>query len=262
MAKELPEEEAADWMGTYGDMVTLLLCFFVLMYAMSSVDEEKWNLIVKAFNSDASTLIEEVVATDSDETDPDGGDSDLIPELTEEIIDIALEMLYVALQAAASDSSSTESTIAVTKGDGFVFVSFNDAIFFDGDSAVLRDDGKAILDTIVGPLDEAAPYIDEIHISGHTAQASATDANNVQVDRTLSSDRATNVLVYVQQNTTWLDPARLASVGRGQWLPIDSNTTSEGRANNRRVEMMITGLEVDSALGDSIDQYYMVHDLG
>ncbi len=264
--KEKKEEEAADWMGTYGDMVTLLLCFFVLLYAMSTMDVEKWNIIVRAFNSDAITLQDVNTSSDSEENDPDGGDSDLIPKLTEELVEVALEELYMALTAAAASANTdtTETNIAVTKGDGFVFVSFNDSIFFDGDSAVVRAEGRAILDTIIGPLQEAAPYIDEVRVMGHTAQASATDANNIQVDRTLASDRSANVLIYIQQNTdsAVLDPARLINEGYGQWRPIDSNALAETRSNNRRVEMKITGFEVENALGDSVQQYYMARDGG
>lgn len=257
--KEKKEEEAADWMGTYGDMVTLLLCFFVLLYAMSTMDVEKWNIIVRAFNSDAITLEDVNVSTDSAEDDPNGGDSELIPQLSQEDVEISLEDLFLALSGAV-EASESESSITVTQGDGFVFVSFNDAVFFDGDSAVVREDGKAILDMVVGPLDTAAPYIDEVRIMGYTAQASATTENNATADRTLASNRSANVLVYIQQNTQALDPARLVNMGFGQWRPIDTNGTPEGRSNNRRVEMMVTGLEVDSMLGDSIEQYYMARE--
>ena len=43
----------ANWMDTYGDMVTLLLCFFVLLYSISTLDQSKWIMIVKSFNPDA-----------------------------------------------------------------------------------------------------------------------------------------------------------------------------------------------------------------
>lgn len=46
-------ESGANWMDTYGDMVTLLLCFFVLLYSISSVDQAKWEMLVKSFNPDA-----------------------------------------------------------------------------------------------------------------------------------------------------------------------------------------------------------------
>ena len=55
----------ANWMDTYGDMVTLLLCFFVLLYSMSTISEEKWMLIVQSFNKDAE------VSTDDRPLGPD-----------------------------------------------------------------------------------------------------------------------------------------------------------------------------------------------
>ena len=54
--KKKRSEGGANWMDTYGDMVTLLLCFFVLLYSMSSIDSDKWELLVKSFNPDAQYL--------------------------------------------------------------------------------------------------------------------------------------------------------------------------------------------------------------
>ena len=53
-----------------------------------------------------------------------------------------------------------------------------------------------------------------------------------------------------------MDPARMVSVGYGQWRPVADNGTAEGRAENRRVEMIITGLDLGSEAGDDITQYY------
>ena len=57
----------ANWMDTYGDMVTLLLCFFVLLYSMSSIDSEKWELLVKSFNPDATELSQIVTTQEKNE---------------------------------------------------------------------------------------------------------------------------------------------------------------------------------------------------
>lgn len=147
-----------------------------------------------------------------------------------------------------------QEVIEITRGDGYVFVSFADAVFFSGDSAVIHSDGLALLDVVVGALDPAAAYIDELRVMGHTAQAQANQPNRVSTDRTLASQRATNVLVYIQENSS-MDPARLVSVGYGQWRPIDENNDNEGRAHNRRVELLITGKDIESKLGDALEQY-------
>ena len=48
----------ASWMDTYGDMVTLLLCFFVLLYSMSTVDQEKWEEVVRSFSRETNTSVD------------------------------------------------------------------------------------------------------------------------------------------------------------------------------------------------------------
>ena len=99
------------------------------------------------------------------------------------------------------------------------------------------------------------PSINEIRVLGHTAQATANEENDYTVDRFLASNRATVVTVYLQEKEI-IDPARLVSVGYGQWRPISSNAIPEERAKNRRVELIVTGLDLDALAGDDIKQYY------
>ncbi len=247
----------ANWMDTYGDMVTLLLCFFVLLYSMSTISDAKWKAIVQSFNPSA---IKEATVTSGSEGPIDGDDNlgtdnmNMGPEeITAEEIEDALATLFQTLQDYA-EQNDMEDMIEVTKGDGYVFVSFADAVFFNGDSAVLREDGKTILDVVVGAIDPAAPYIDELRVMGHTAQADPNRPNRTEGDRHLASDRATNVVIYIQDSCK-LDPARLISVGYGQWRPVDLNDTGEHRAHNRRVELLITGKDLESQLGDALEQY-------
>ena len=248
----------ANWMDTYGDMVTLLLCFFVLLYSMSTISEDKWKAIVQSFNPnsiEAPTMIdggnEGPLADPVDEGS--GLDKGNQPEITPEDVEAALEALFEALQSMSQDSGTAEA-IEVTRGDGYVFVSFADAVFFDGDSAVLRPDGQAILDTVIEALNPAVPYIDELRVMGHTAQARPDRPNDPEGDRRLASNRAVNVVIYIQERCD-IDPARLIGVGYGQWRPVDKNDTSEQRAHNRRVELLITGRDIENQLGDALEQY-------
>lgn len=247
----------ANWMDTYGDMVTLLLCFFVLLYSMSTISQDKWKAIVQSFNPSA---LQEQAAISGNEGPIDGpdnlgtGEMMLGPEeITSEEVEQALETLFQALQSYAEENNM-EDVIEVTKGDGYVFVSFADAVFFSGDSAVIRPEGMTILDAVIEALNPAAPYIDEMRVMGHTAQADPNRPNRTEGDRRLASNRATNVVIYIQDRCE-LDPARLLSVGYGQWRPVDLNTTPEQRAHNRRVELLITGQDIESQLGDALEQY-------
>lgn len=245
----------ANWMDTYGDMVTLLLCFFVLLYSISTIDAEKWMIVVRSFNKDA------LVQTDpEDPTGPDGSQDTSggggFPALDE--VEQDLNELYEFLAAYAAANQET-GDILVSKGDGYVFISFSDAVFFDGDSTVLRDDGKQMLDGIMPALVECAPSIDELKVLGHTAQVDPNKPNKAAGDRRIAGGRAAAVAAYIQDGTIdVLDPARIVDEGHGQWLNVAPHDgTEENRVKNRRVEMMITG--VDDELGDSIEQYETIY---
>ena len=240
----------ANWMDTYGDMVTLLLCFFVLLYSMSSIDQEKWMIIVQSFNKDA------LVSTDEYPRGPEGDDGkeggDDMP-MTQDDVDTAMDELLEYIQTQVASQSDS---VSVSKGDGYVFISFENALFFDGDRSTLRSEGKAVLDALIPSLDIAAPYIDEMRVMGHTAQANPDRPNNTRTDTFLSSDRAAEVRVYLLEHSTELDPTRVKSEGMGQWLPVASNDTAEGRAQNRRVEIMISGMDIENRMAGNVADYY------
>ena len=247
----------ASWMDTYGDMVTLLLCFFVLLYSMSTIDQQKWVQLVQSFNPDAIHEITENTGNNgqiADPTTPVDGDQSENNVTTQQQVDQALEQLYLDLQMYVAQQGAAEN-ISVTKGGGYVFISFNDAVFFDGDSYVLRSDGEEVLDEVGEIIRKAAPAIDELRVLGHTAQGDPNKPNNPSTDRFLASNRATVVLVYLQEMNI-LDPARMISMGYGQFRPVAENDTREGRAKNRRVELIVTVLDIASTLGDGIEQYY------
>lgn len=245
----------ANWMDTYGDMVTLLLCFFVLLYSMSSIDQQKWIQLVQSFNPNAVTDGELSGGEQGQLADPAGGEGEADTEQDQQqAIETTMEQLYIDLKSYVAEKGR-ESNISVTKGNGYVFISFNDAVFFDGDSYTIRSDGKDVLDDTGAILKKASGAIDELRILGHTAQAVADQTNNVSDDRFLASNRATVVLVYLQTMNI-LDPARMVSVGYGQWRPVSENDNDAERSKNRRVEMIVTGKDLTDTLGDQIEQYY------
>ena len=239
----------ANWMDTYGDMVTLLLCFFVLLYSMSTISEDNWKAIVMSFNPLADQTIREVKEGNTTGPSSDPGDSAGMMEMQEQV-DEDIEMLFQALQEYVQQQNS-EQTISVEKDGGKVFISFNQTVFFDGESAVLKPESEPVLQSVSDMLSSVSGSIDEVRVLGHTAQASANRPNRVVVDRTLASNRATNVVIFIQQHSS-VDPARLVSEGIGQWRPAVPNDTPENRAKNRRVEMIISGRNIEQEIEDGI----------
>ena len=235
-------------MDTYGDMVTLLLCFFVLLYSMSSISEEKYAALVMSFNPMAQQTITPIPDASTDGPSSDPCESGVAPTdnsedrnlKTQEEIDADIAALFQSLQEFTQSQSQN---ITVQQGGGKIYISFNQAVFFDGESSVLRPESYPVLDSVIEMLTGVKSSIDEIRVLGHTAQASANRPNRVSVDRSLASERATNVVIYIQEHSQ-LDPGRLISEGIGQWRPVASNDTREGRAANRRVEMIISGRDL------------------
>ena len=247
----------ANWMDTYGDMVTLMLCFFVMLYSMSTMDQQKWEQLVEALNpssvEDIQNMVQNVPANPS-QGDPSDTASAVIGPLTQEDVEQDLEELYQAILQYVQQSG-IGSKVTVGKGNGYVFISFDDTVFFNGDSYQLLDAGKEILDQAGESIREVSASVDEIRVLGHTAQANPNSPNDPTFDRFLASNRATVVTVYLQEKGI-VAPSRIVSVGYGQWRPVAQNDTTEGRAVNRRVELIVTGLDLEDGDGDDITKYY------
>lgn len=239
----------ASWMDTYGDMVTLLLCFFVLLYSMSSVDQEKWEQVVQSFRRDTSSSVD-VAPGQGTGLEYNPSDSD---KITEEQVEEALNEIAKQVEEYAMQNNMNKQ-ISVSQGAGYVFITFQDAVFFAGDSYELLDSGAKVLDVVAEAIKPQGGLVDELRVMGHTSQGSADKANNPETDRFLSSNRAATVTVYLQ-NKNIVAPDRLVSVGYGQWRPIAGFNTSEERAQNRRVELMITGINPNS-MESSVDKYF------
>ncbi len=243
-------------MDTYGDMVTLLLCFFVLLYSMSTIDASKWEAIVMSFNPLAKQITTETPeGGKGPSADADEGGVMSEPEMKEaqEEIEEDIEELFQAIQAYIQETNQ-QSTITAQKDGGKIYISFGDTVFFDGESSYLRPEATPVLDAVSEMLGTASNSISEVRVLGHTAQGDPDRPNRVERDRTLSSERATNVVIFIQEKNV-IEPVKLISEGIGQWRPVDTNRTIEGRAHNRRVEMIISGRDLQME-AEGVTSYY------
>jgi len=248
----------ANWMDTYGDMVTLLLCFFVLLYSMSNISEEKWAAIVQSFRRNAPPIIVGVEGKGGDLPNATEKLPNPTPEepqdlVTQEDVQNAMTEIYESLNQYAMQNN-LQSQVSVVEGSDYVFITFKDTVFFEGDSYTLLEPGQRMLDQVAAAIEPQKDLIDELRIMGHTSQGDPNKPNNPINDRFLASNRSATVLVYLQ-NKNILNPAKLVNIGYGQWRSIAPFDSEENRAKNRRVEILITGVNVDS-MTDSIDEYY------
>ncbi len=235
------QESGANWMDTYGDLVTLLLCFFVLLYSISTIDQAKWVQIVKSFNPEAKDVSQIADPEQEDAVDDVPGS----PEADE--FDDLYESLKKAIEQAGLDSE-----VELFKGDGYSFITFRDNVFFDGDSSVIKEGGETILAQFASIISGVSSSVKEIEVLGHTTQADPNVPNDATGDRVLSAERAARVAAYLQERTN-VSPANIVGVGYGQWRPIAPFDTEENRAKNRRVELLITKSD---AVEHSLEEYY------
>ena len=258
MKKRGGGDEGGSWMDTYGDLVTLLMTFFVLLYSMSSIDSAKWDVFVRSIfpngrpgDKSAEQIIINGQATDKDEPAGEIGDSGA-PENTVDPNNI--NELY--LQIAQALNGAGIDGVEVSRGQDYTFVVFKDKAFFAGDSSVITPQGQETLSIFCDTIAPDANKLSQVNIMGHTAQADPERANNPRNDRILSVMRAAEVCLFIQGRGI-ISPDKLVSIGYGQFHPIADNATSEGRAKNRRVEILLIdeGAEIRN-INEYFEEYY------
>ena len=258
MKKRGGGDEGGSWMDTYGDLVTLLMTFFVLLYSMSSIDSAKWDVFVRSIfpngrpgEKSAEQIIINGQATNKDEPAGEIGDSGA-PENTVDPNNI--NELY--LQIAQALNGAGIDGVEVSRGQDYTFVVFKDKAFFAGDSSVITPQGQETLSIFCDTIAPDANKLSQVNIMGHTAQADPERANNPRNDRILSVMRAAEVCLFIQGRGI-ISPDKLVSIGYGQFHPIADNATSEGRAKNRRVEILLIdeGAEIRN-INEYFEEYY------
>lgn len=253
--REAKEPEKGNWLDTYADMVTLLLCFFVLLYSASSVDETKWQYIYQSFTSSGTYINPFVMdeqpqnnATESNgnaeappNPDSSGNNSEEIEGLPQNF-----NQLYSYLSTTVEESELSQY-ISLQQTPTRIFIRFDNTILFDGNSAVLKEEGKRAMNKIMPGIKAVNQYVKSCSVSGHTAKA-ISEVN----DWDLSSARASSVVKYMDYNLT-LDSNKFTVEGKACYSPIADNNTDEGRAQNRRVELMIVRDDLDTTSQAVID---------
>ena len=258
MKKRGGGDEGGSWMDTYGDLVTLLMTFFVLLYSMSSIDSAKWDVFVRSIfpngrpgDKSAEQIIINGQATNKDEPAGEIGDSGA-PENTVDPNNI--NELY--LQIAQALNGAGIDGVEVSRGQDYTFVVFKDKAFFAGDSSVITPQGQETLSIFCDTIAPDANKLSQVNVMGHTAQADPERANNPRNDRILSVMRAAEVCLFIQGRGI-ISPDKLVSIGYGQFHPIAGNESADGRAKNRRVEILLIdqGAKI-RGLDEYFQEYY------
>lgn len=249
--RQSQEEEGGSWMDTYGDMITLVLTFFVLLYSMSSMDQSKWQYIAGALSkADTQQDNVQVLLEPNPENDPSAIYDNEVPEVQDEADIVDFEDFYMYLKQVIV-SNKLQDSVSVEMSKTSVYMRFRDNIFFAGDSDVLLDEGKYILEIISDGIRSINERIKAVRVGGHTAGS----ANSTVNEWRLSSGRADSVINYMISLDA-CEPDRFSSAGYGKYRPVEDNDTEEGRRQNRRVEIVFIRNDVDFSDPEVIQELF------
>lgn len=133
-------------------------------------------------------------------------------------------------------SYGLENQVDVEFNEYYTLINLNGALLFNSGEATIREEVLPVMEKIAVILNNYTNNL--IEIEGHTDNVPPAAGEQYSDNDILSMYRALNVANYIRDNTT-LDPAHIKSSGRGSYVPIADNSTAEGRAKNRRVEIKI-----------------------
>ncbi|MEX2658117.1 MAG: flagellar motor protein MotB [Acidimicrobiales bacterium] len=243
-SRKAAPDDGQRWLATYGDMVTLLMAFFVMLFAISSVEQEKFDAFVSGldiFDNPASLSI----------LDPSGEPiappipiaSEASPAAattttTAPALDPGLEELGRRLLEAVA-AAGHPGTIEIQQDERGLSVAIGtDNVLFDVGASQVTVQGIAILDAITPPLSSVD---NDILVEGH---ADTTPLNRGgYTNWNLSTDRAVAV-VNVLAGRHAVPPVRLTASGYGEFKPRDPGSDPAALSRNRRVELIIRNAPV------------------
>ncbi len=222
------EPNAERWLLTYADLITLLMIFFVVLYALSKVEQSKFESL--------STSLRFVF----------GGGGSLIgqypgtgvipmPLESESGLDVVLEEYekYLA-QTGIQDSSQ-----AAVEDRGLV-ITIQEKLAFDPGKADLSARGRVQLMVLAKLLNNVNNYV---RVEGHS-DTTAINGGVIHSNWQLSTLRAANIAEFLVKEGA-VTPQRVSAIGYGEYRPIASNATPAGRARNRRVEIILLNKKYD-----------------
>jgi chemotaxis protein MotB len=248
-----PEEEAPEgapeWMVTYGDLVTLLLCFFVLLFSMSKVEKDKYEAIAASLKTaigkdsvpEAGTKAG-LMMMQSDSLSKQNAVDELGGMVQKEIkkIDSEVKEFIFANKLGGQVKTKTDEK-------GFI-ITISDVILFQPGKAVIEGGAYDLLDKI---KDILSRFEYSVRIEGHTDNSPIKNAQYPS-NWELSSARACEVVRFFIDKG--IPPDRLSAEGFAEYRPLKENNSAEGRASNRRVEIVFVREAMEKEINRKLEE--------
>ncbi|NLM96248.1 MAG: OmpA family protein [Halanaerobiaceae bacterium] len=218
---------APAWMTTYGDMMTLVLVFFVFLYSFSVLDVGKFHGFISSFQAKLGVLDGGMTILDNVNISKGSLGQNFNPDRAN------FRKVMGHLSVFVEEEGLAENVSMEINERGLV-INLTGQILYDLVKADIKPEGKAVLDKIAESIRDIPNHI---VVEGHTDN---WPINNEEFPSNweLSTTRATNVIKYFIE-VHQLPPARLSAAGYSEYRPLYSNDTAENRSRNRRVEVVV-----------------------
>lgn len=229
------------WLVSYADFITLLFAFFVVMYSISSVNEGKYKILSEAlvgvFNDTERSMkpipIGEQRPLSVKPAEPLIKDSDQIEAgIGQNVTDPLKEIAQDVRDAFGDLIKSNQMT--VRGNELWIEIELSSGLLFGSGDAMPSDKAFTIIEKVAKII---KPFDNPIHVEGFTDDQPISTAQ-YPTNWELSSARSASIVRMLAMEG--VNPSRLASVGYGEFQPVASNTTAEGRGRNRRVVLVIS----------------------
>lgn len=225
------------WMTTFGDLMTLLLVFFVLLYSFSVIDLQKFQGFMSALQNQLGVMEGGKTVSQSDLLDEGMQGEYFNPSQTN------LSRVYQNMQGYISEND-LENKVSVEMTKRGLVIRMTGEILYDIGEAIIKPTGKDVLDEIGKNIEGIN---NNVKVDGHTDNL---PINNSQYPSNweLSTARAVKVIKYFIENRD-VNPARLSAAGYSKYRPLKKNINPKNRAVNRRVEVVIMNTKLNQDVG-------------
>ena len=232
-AKE-PEKPSTAWQGTYGDMITLMLCFFVMLYNPSEVDVTQLATITQSLQMQETESTSGGMSLSAGRLSDLGNNINSLPSLEKgKSLGLAKKK---AVSLFAPDVKSNKITITSDER-GLIITLLSDNFFEEGSADLNINDTRETLLRLADFFRSDELKGRRFRIEGHTDNTPVTEKSKFPSNWELSATRAVNVLHYLADYGVRENDFSVA--GYSDTRPKFSNDTAEGRAYNRRVDIII-----------------------
>ena len=231
-AKE-PEKPSLAWQGTYGDMITLMLCFFVMLYNPSEIDVTQMATITQSLQMQQTETVTGGLSLSAGQLSDLGNKINSLPSLEKgKSLGTAKKK---AVSLFAPDVKSSRITITSDER-GLIITLLSDNFFEEGSAELNISETRDTLLRLADFFNSDELKGRRFRIEGHTDNVIA-NSENYPSNWELSAERAINVLHYLADYG--VNENSFSVAGYADTRPKFSNDTPEGRAYNRRVDIII-----------------------